>query len=133
MNKYAIINENTGHLVNIVLWDGNLDTWQPPTGTRVELLTNVNLSTLQPTPVEESEPMLAEEFLESVGFGGNRQPTLLYLRQAGAVSQKLDSTEEFLNTVLSIFANDPSPRKDWIKPSYTFEEVVAEAVKSLNP
>jgi hypothetical protein len=75
----------------------------------------------------------AEEHLASVGLGGNRQPTLLYLRQAGAVSAKLDATEAFLNTVLAMFAQDPSPRSDWPSPSYTFEQVVAEAVSSLAP
>jgi hypothetical protein len=75
----------------------------------------------------------AEEHLDAVGLGGNRQPTLLYLRQAGAVSAKLDATEAFLNTVLAMFAADPSPRSDWPSPSYTFEQVVAEAVSSLAP
>jgi hypothetical protein len=75
----------------------------------------------------------AEEHLDAVGLGGNRQPTLLYLRQAGAVSAKLDATEAFLNTVLAMFAADPAPRSDWPSPSYTFEEVVAEAVSSLAP
>jgi hypothetical protein len=74
----------------------------------------------------------AEEHLDAVGLGGNRQPTLLYLRQAGAVSPKLDATEAFLNTVLAMFAADPAPRSDWPAPSYTFEEVVAEAVQSLS-
>jgi hypothetical protein len=77
--------------------------------------------------------MTAEEHLESVGLGGNRQPTLLYLRQAGAVSAKLDATEAFLNTVLAMFAADPAPRSDWPAPSFTFEQVVAEAVSSLAP
>jgi hypothetical protein len=75
----------------------------------------------------------AEEHLDAVGLGGNRQPTLLYLRQAGAVSAKLDATEAFLNTVLAMFAADPAPRSDWPSPSFTFEEVVAEAVSSLAP
>ena len=75
--------------------------------------------------------MLAEEYLESVGLGGNRQPTLLYLRQAGAVSPKLDATEQYLNTVLAMFAQDPSPRSDWPAVPYEFAEVVAEAVASL--
>jgi hypothetical protein len=57
----------------------------------------------------------------------------LYLRQAGAVSAKLDATEAFLNTVLAMFAADPAPRSDWPSPTYTFEEVVAEAVSSLAP
>jgi hypothetical protein len=74
----------------------------------------------------------AEEHLRSVGLAGDRQPTLLYLRQAGAVSAKLDATEAFLNTVLAMFAADPAPRSDWPSPSYTFEQVVAEAVSSLS-
>ena len=77
--------------------------------------------------------MLAEEYLESVGLGGNRQPTLLYLRQAGAVSAKLDATEAFLNTVLAIFAADPAPRSDWPAAlPFSFEETVSEAVQSLS-
>jgi hypothetical protein len=86
--------------------------------------------TLIPTP---PPAVTAEEHLDAVGLGGNRQPTLLYLRQAGAVSAKLDATEAFLNTILAMFAADPSPRSDWPSPSYTFEEVVAEAVSSLAP
>jgi hypothetical protein len=94
-------------------------------------LADIDLATLPPAPAAELPPMLAEEFLESVGLGGNRQPTLLYLRQAGAVSAKLDATEQYLNTVLAMFAADPAPRSDWPSPSYTFEQVVAEAVSSL--
>jgi hypothetical protein len=74
----------------------------------------------------------AEEHLDAVGLGGNRQPTLLYLRQAGAVSPKLDATEQYLNTVLAMFAQDPAPRSDWPAPSYTFEETVSQAVQSLS-
>jgi hypothetical protein len=85
--------------------------------------------TLIPTPPPS---MLAEEFLESVGLGGNRQPTLLYLRQAGAVSAKLDATEQYLNTILAMFAADPAPRSDWPAPAYTFEETVTQAVQSLS-
>ena len=85
---------------------------------------------LVPTP---SPTFTAEQHLESVGLGGNRQPTLLYLRQAGAVSPKLDATEQYLNTVLAMFAADPAPRSDWPAAPFTFEQVVAEAVSSLSP
>jgi hypothetical protein len=75
----------------------------------------------------------AEQHLDAVGLGGNRQPTLLYLRQAGAVSPKLDATEAFLNTILAMFAQDPSPRSDWPAAlPFSFEDVVTEAVSSLN-
>lgn len=131
-DKYAIIENEHGHLVNVVLWDGDLAKWQPPTGTRAELLDNVNLASLPPAPAPASEPTTAEEHLESVGLGGSRQPTLLYLRQAGAVSAKLDATEQYLNTILAIFAADPSPRSDWPQAPHAFEAVVGEAVASLS-
>jgi len=86
--------------------------------------------TLVPTP---APTLTAEEHLDAVGLGGNRQPTLLYLRQAGAVGAKLDATEAFLNQVLAMFAADPAPRSDWPAAPHSFEQVVAEAVSSLAP
>ena len=74
----------------------------------------------------------AEQHLDSVGLGGNRQPTLLYLRQAGAVSAKLDATEQYLNQILAMFAANPAPRSDWPAAPFTFEQVVGEAVASLS-
>jgi hypothetical protein len=130
--QYAILDQANGHLVNVVLWDGNTAKWQPPTGTSAVRLADIDLATLPPAPAPEAELITAEEFLASVGLGGNRQPTLLYLRQAGAVSAKLDATEAFLNTVLAMFAADPAPRSDWPAPAYTFEETVTEAVQSLS-
>ena len=130
--QYAIIDEANGHLVNVVLWDGDLAKWQPPTGTRAELLANVDLANLPAAPAPASEPVTAEQHLDAVGLGGNRQPTLLYLRQAGAVSPKLNATEQYLNTVLAMFAADPAPRSDWPAAPFTFEQVVAEAVASVS-
>jgi hypothetical protein len=75
----------------------------------------------------------AEQHLESVGLGGNRQPTLLYLRQAGAQSPKLNAIEAYLNQILAMFAANPAPRSDWPNAPYTFEETVGEAVASLTP
>ena len=84
--------------------------------------------TLVPTP---PPTVTAEEHLDAVGLGGNRQPTLLYLRQAGAVSAKLDATEAYLNQILAMFAADPAPRSDWPAAPHAFEAVVGEAVASL--
>jgi len=80
---------------------------------------------------EEYLGFTAEEWLNLVGFGGNRQPTLLYLRQAGAISEKLNATEQYLNTILAKFAMNPEPQNDWPEPPYSFEEVVGESVSSL--
>ena len=140
MNWYLLYNTTTGQSVSIgtVIADPLPEgiTALPLTDEQGEGLRNGLLKwdeetrTLIPTP---PPAVTAEEHLESVGLGGNRQPTLLYLRQAGAVSPKLDATEAFLNQVLAMFAADPAPRSDWPSPTYTFEQVVAEAVSSFAP
>lgn len=77
----------------------------------------------------------AGEWLEHIGFGSSQQPTLIYLKMQlgmyGRRSDKLNATEQFLNSVLTTFAHDPSPRSDWEQPPYQFQEVVAEAMEVL--
>jgi hypothetical protein len=79
----------------------------------------------------------AEEHLRSVGLAGDRQPTLLYLRQsltaAGKTCAELDAIEQYLQQILAIFASDPSPRNDWPHPPSTFEAAVQSAMQTLNP
>jgi hypothetical protein len=78
----------------------------------------------------------AEEHLRSVGLAGDRQPTLLYLRQsltaAGKTCAELDAVEAYLQQVLTMFAADPAPRNDWPNPSVTFEAAVQSAMNALN-
>lgn len=38
INRYAIV-EN-GMVTNVILWDGNTETWQPPMGSTANLLPN---------------------------------------------------------------------------------------------
>ena len=89
--------------------------------------------TLIPTP---PPTQTAEEHLESVGLGGSRQPTLLYLRQsltaAGKTCAELDAVEQYLQQVLTMFAANPAPRNDWPNPSVTFEAAVQSAMNALN-
>jgi hypothetical protein len=89
--------------------------------------------TLIPTPPPS---VTAEEHLESVGLGGSRQPTLLYLRQsltaAGKTSPELDAIEQYLQQILTMFAANPAPRNDWPNPSVTFEAAVQAAMTALN-
>jgi hypothetical protein len=114
--KYAILDQPNGHLVNVVLWDGDTAKWQPPAGTSAVRLADIDLATLPPAPAPEAEPITAEEHLKSVGLGGERQPTLLYLRQSLAAAG---------------FASDPSPRNDWPQPPSTFEAAVQSAMQTL--
>jgi hypothetical protein len=81
-------------------------------------------------------PHTAEQHLESVGLGGARQPTLLYLRQsltaAGKTCAELDAVEQYLQQILTMFAANPAPRNDWPNPSVTFEAAVQSAMNALN-
>jgi hypothetical protein len=135
--KYAILAQPAGHLVNVVVWDGDTAKWQPPTGTSAVRLADIDLATLPPAPAPEAEPITAEEHLESVGLAGDRQPTLLYLRQsltaAGKTCAELDAVEAYLQQILSMFAASPAPRNDWPNPSVTFEAAVQSAMQTLNP
>jgi hypothetical protein len=134
--QYAILDQANGHLVNVVLWDGDTAKWQPPTGTSAVRLADVDLATLPPAPAPEAEPITAEEHLRSVGLAGDRQPTLLYLRQsltaAGKTCAELDAVEAYLQQVLTMFAANPAPRNDWPNPSVTFEAAVQSAMTALN-
>ena len=134
--QYAIRDQANGHLVNIVLWDGDLSKWQPPAGTTAVKLADIDLATLPPAPAPEAEPITAEEHLRSVGLAGDRQPTLLYLRQsltaAGKTCAELDAVEAYLQQILTMFAANPAPRNDWPNPSVTFEAAVQSAMNALN-
>jgi hypothetical protein len=134
--KYALLDEQGGWLVNTVLWDGDTAKWQPPAGTSAVRLADIDLATLPPAPAPEAEPMTAEEHLDAVGLGGNRQPTLLYLRQsltaAGKTSAELDAVEAYLQQILTMFAVNPAPQASWPNPSVTFEAAVQSAMNALN-
>jgi hypothetical protein len=50
--KYAILDEQGGWFVNLVKWDGNLNTWTPPVGTIAKLASEVDFSSLPEKPEE---------------------------------------------------------------------------------
>jgi len=50
--KYAIINKEGGWLENLVIWDGILETWQPPEGTIAKRIEEVDVTALPERPQE---------------------------------------------------------------------------------
>jgi hypothetical protein len=50
MDTYAIIDKEGGWLVNLVVWNGNLEDWQPPSGTIAVPIEEVDFSTLPERP-----------------------------------------------------------------------------------
>jgi hypothetical protein len=135
MNSLAIIRESDGKVVTFVRPD-QPQGWKPPAGTRAIPDTELPADWEQAEEVNTSEPITAEEHLRSVGLAGDRQPTLLYLRQsltaAGKTCAELDAVEAYLQQILTMFAANPAPRNDWPNPSVTFESAVQSAMNALN-
>jgi len=50
MNGYALLDEEGGWLVNIIVWNGNLQDWQPPAGTIAKRIEEVDISQLPERP-----------------------------------------------------------------------------------
>jgi len=134
--KYAIINEAAGHLVNVVLWDGDLSKWQPPANTTAVRLADIDLSTLPPAPAPEADPVTAAEWVDQQGFAGNRSTTMLYLKlqldAAGKTSAKLASVQAWLDQLIVAGVTQPDlKRGDWDASPYAFEEASGEALAIL--
>jgi len=141
-NWHLLYNTTTGESVSIgtVIADPLPEgiTALPLTDEQGEGLQNGSLiwdaatRTLIPTPPPS---VTAEEHLRSVGLAGDRQPTLLYLRQsltaAGKTCAELDAVEAYLQQILTMFAANPAPRNDWPNPSVTFEAAVQSAMQTL--
>jgi len=143
MNWHLLYNTTTGQSVSIgtVIADPLPEgiTALPLTDEQGEGLQNGSLiwdaasRTLMPTP---PPAVTAEEHLRSVGLAGDRQPTLLYLRQsltaAGKTCPELDAVEAYLQQILTMFAANPAPQASWPNPSVTFEAAVQSAMNALN-
>lgn len=50
MNKYAILDEQGGWLVNTVVWDGDTEKWNPPHGTIAKISDEVDFELLPVNP-----------------------------------------------------------------------------------
>jgi hypothetical protein len=51
--RYVILNAENGWLENIVMWNGNLETWQPPEGTIAKLESEIDYQSLPQKPTDE--------------------------------------------------------------------------------
>ena len=50
IERYVILNEEEGWIENLILWNGNLETWQPPAGTIAKLESEIDYATLPEKP-----------------------------------------------------------------------------------
>lgn len=135
--QYAIIDEANGHLVNTVLWDGDTAKWQPPAGTRAELLANVDLAALPPAPVPQGEPITAEEavakFFSAYQIAALQRLEMALLQAGKPLGPQMSAAKTWLEAVMLGWAIDPTskPAAAFGEPGVTFEQASAEAVAGL--
>ena len=64
MSTYALVDDNTNIVENIIMWDGNTETWQPPVGFYTVLL-------------ENTEAGIGWSYVDGVFINPNPEPTLI--------------------------------------------------------
>jgi hypothetical protein len=137
--KYALLDEQGGWLVNTVLWDGDTAKWQAPAGTTAVLLADIDLATLPPAPQPPSELVTAEEAVAKY-FSAYQIAALQELRMAlmtagKPLGPKMTAAKNWLEAVMLGWALDPTPKpqESFGQPQASFEEASAEAVGDLMP
>jgi hypothetical protein len=137
--QYAILDQANGHLVNVVLWDGDLSKWQPPTGTSAVRLADIDLATLPPAPAPEAEPVTAEQavakYFSAYQIAALQRLEMALLQAGKPLGVKMTAAKEWLESVMLGWAMNPTPapQESFGVPQATFEEASAEAVADLMP
>jgi hypothetical protein len=134
--QYAILDQANGHLVNVVLWDGDTAKWQPPTGTSAVRLADIDLATLPPAPEPEAEPITAEQWVEQ-HLTSTQLHALSDLRLSLVLAGKplgplMQSLRDWTSQLIVASAVDPSPRPSWPAAPCSYEAASAEAIAALS-
>jgi hypothetical protein len=125
---YVIIAD--GKVLNTVLWDGDLSSWSPPSGSEAVLLSEIPEATQFPAPKNDfSAIALGEQHVEASGFSAARLVTLfdllLQAKEAGTLESKprLVALYTWLQTVKAAAIAGGT---EFPAPPFSFEEVVSE-------
>ncbi len=134
--QYAILDQANGHLVNVVLWDGDTAKWQPPAETSAVRLADIDLATLPPAPAPAAEPITAAEWVEQ-HLTSTQLHALSDLRLSLVLAGKplgplMQSLRDWTSQLIVASAADPSPRNDWPAAPCSYEAASAEAIAALS-
>ena len=132
MDTYAIIHNEGGWLVSTCLWDGNVETWQPPAGTSARLLADIDLEALPQKP--EDLPLTSPEAWVSNHFSAMQVSALqrfeFALLQAGApLGPNMTALKSWMEAML-VASVDPTART-FPAPPCSYEAASAEAVAGM--
>ena len=135
--KYAIIDQENGFLVNVVLWDGDLSKWEPPNGTTAIRLTDIDISSLIPAPTKQNILITAEDAVSQY-FTPYKIQALQQLEMSlkaadKPLGDKMTACKEWLETVMITWVTNPQPAPSeyFGSPAATFEEASSEAINTL--
>ena len=137
--KYALLDEQGGWLVNTVLWDGDAAKWQPPAGTTAVRLADIDLATLPPAPAPEAELVTAEQavakYFSAYQIAALQRLEMALLQAGKPLGPKMTAAKEWLESVMLGWAMNPAPapQESFGQPQASFEEASAEAVADLMP
>jgi hypothetical protein len=135
--QYAILDQANGHLVNVVLWDGDTAKWQPPAGTSAVRLADIDLATLPPAPAPEAELVTAEEavsqYFSAYQIAALQRLEMALLQANKPLGPQMTAAKQWLETVMLSWAASPTPapQESFGQPQATFAEASSEAVTDL--
>lgn len=134
MSTYAIIDATGGWLINLVLWDGDLETWQPPEGTNAVLADTIDINSLPPNP-QNVALYTAEEWLKKEGYDATQLVTFTdmerQLAAAGKTSAKMTAVRAWANSILAEYVATPESKPSWTPAPFNFNEAITEAFNAL--
>lgn len=135
MDTYAIIDNEGGWLVNLVKWDGNLETWQPPSGTIAILASTIDINSLPVNP-NSIVKYTAEEWLKKQGYDSTQLVTFTDIERqlslAGKTSEKMVAVRAWANGILAEYVANPESSSDWPIAPFSFNDAITEAFNVLN-
>jgi hypothetical protein len=131
--QYAILDQANGHLVNVVLWDGDTAKWQPSAGTSAVRLADIDLATLPPAPAPEADPITAAEWVERhltpLQILSLQRLEMALLTAAKPLGNNMAALKAWLEGMM-LASVDPTPRT-FALPPCSYEAASAEAVTDL--
>jgi len=135
--KYAILDQANGHLVNVVVWDGDTGKWQPPAGTSAVRLADIDLATLPPAPAPEAELVTAEEavsqYFSAYQIAALQRLEMALLQANKPLGPQMTAAKQWLETVMLSWAASPTPapQESFGVPQASFAEASSEAVTDI--
>ena len=135
MDTYALLDSEGGWLVNLIVWDGNPETWTPPSNVIAKLASEVDFSSLPINP-NTIVTYNAEEWLRNQGYDATQLVTFTDMERqlsvAGKASFQMDMVRQWANSVLAEYVANPISKSNWPTAPFSFNEAITDGFNTLN-